>query len=73
MNFFHFVFQLTIVVLDYNDNAPVFRQNTYRKKIPESFELNEEILTVSADDADIEENERISYFIVDGNVDGVLV
>ncbi|XP_046839069.1 protocadherin Fat 4-like [Xenia sp. Carnegie-2017] len=40
--------KLTIVVLDYNDNAPVFRQNTYRKKIPESFELNEEILTVSA-------------------------
>ncbi|XP_028404999.1 cadherin-23-like isoform X3 [Dendronephthya gigantea] len=63
--------ELTIQVDDYNDYAPVFRESSYSKKIPESFELNEEILTVTADDKDIGKNSDISYSIVAGNDEGV--
>ena len=56
---------------DYNDYAPVFRESSYMKKIPESFELNEEILTMTADDKDTGVNSRISYYIVAGNDEGI--
>ena len=56
---------MIINIEDYNDFAPVFREGTYNKKIPESFELDEEILVVTADDEDIGVNKEISYSIVD--------
>ena len=58
---------------DYNDFAPKFRESGYIKKVPESFELNEEILTVTADDEDIGKNKKISYSIVAGNDEGIIV
>jgi hypothetical protein len=62
--------QLTIQVEDYNDYAPVFRESSYTKKISESFELEEEIVTVTADDKDTGVNQKISYSIVAGNDEG---
>ena len=51
----------------------MFRESSYSKKIPESFELNEEIVTVIADDKDTGVNGELSYFIVAGNDDGMRV
>ena len=49
----------------------MFRESSYNKRVPESFELNEEILTVTANDEDTGVNKEISYYIVAGNDEGI--
>ncbi|KAK3578313.1 hypothetical protein CHS0354_004222 [Potamilus streckersoni] len=52
---------VNITVTDTNDNPPLFTQNTYNITLPENSKLSTQILTLSATDADIGENARISY------------
>ncbi|CAM5108092.1 unnamed protein product [Eretmochelys imbricata] len=53
--------ELTIQVLDVNDNPPVFTQYSYQVTVPELAPVGTSVLTVSAIDRDSEHNGIISY------------
>ena len=54
-------FNLTVNVLDINDNVPVFSENVYNFYINEDAEIGTEFGMVSAVDADSHYNGRVSY------------
>ncbi|XP_069711082.1 protocadherin-23 [Phaenicophaeus curvirostris] len=56
--------ELTILVLDVNDNPPVFTQDSYQVRLPELISMDAAVLTVSAMDRDSEQNGMISYKIL---------
>ncbi|XP_072298419.1 B-cadherin-like [Eucyclogobius newberryi] len=58
---------IKIIVIDMNDNRPVFTKDTYFGKVAESSPLNHNILQVTATDADEEgtPNALIQYKILD--------
>ncbi|XP_037992548.1 protocadherin-23-like [Motacilla alba alba] len=56
--------ELTILVLDINDNPPVFTQDFYQVNLPELISLDATVLTLSAIDRDSEHNGMISYKIL---------
>nr|XP_026648726.1 protocadherin-23 [Zonotrichia albicollis] len=56
--------ELTILVVDINDNPPVFIQDFYQVNLPELISMNATVLTLSAIDRDSEHNGMISYKIL---------
>ncbi|KAM6907626.1 protocadherin Fat 3 [Xenentodon cancila] len=58
---------LTILVLDVNDNAPVFQRKDYAVTVPEDVAVGTELLRVLATSADIGLNAEITYNIRSGN------
>ncbi|XP_072251840.1 protocadherin gamma-A12-like isoform X37 [Leuresthes tenuis] len=50
-----------VIVLDANDNAPVFTEAVYTARLPENSHLNTPVLTVSATDADEGINGEVTY------------
>ncbi|XP_040037255.2 protocadherin Fat 3 [Gasterosteus aculeatus] len=58
---------LTILVLDVNDNAPVFQRRDYAITVPEDVAVGTEVLRVLATSADIGPNAEITYNIRSGN------
>ncbi|XP_042275294.1 protocadherin gamma-A12-like isoform X11 [Thunnus maccoyii] len=50
-----------VIVLDANDNAPVFTQAVYTATLPENSSLKSPIITVSASDADEGVNGEVTY------------
>ncbi|KAM4554674.1 protocadherin gamma-A12-like isoform 37-T37 [Odontesthes bonariensis] len=50
-----------VIVLDANDNAPVFTEAVYTARLPENSPLNTPVLTVSATDADVGINGEVTY------------
>uniref|UniRef100_A0A8C3SRF0 Cadherin domain-containing protein n=2 Tax=Chelydra serpentina TaxID=8475 RepID=A0A8C3SRF0_CHESE len=56
--------ELTIHVLDVNDNPPVFTQYSYQVTVPELTPVGTSVLTISAIDRDSENNGIISYKIL---------
>ncbi|PKU47422.1 protocadherin-23 [Limosa lapponica baueri] len=56
--------ELTILVLDINDNPPVFTQDSYQVSLPELISMDAIVLTVSAVDRDSNHNGMISYKIL---------
>ena len=54
---------LTVVVRDENDNAPVFSQLKYEVSVPEMTPAGTPILTLPATDADEGDNGKIRYSI----------
>ncbi|KAK2881970.1 hypothetical protein Q8A73_022480 [Channa argus] len=58
---------LTILVLDVNDNAPVFQRRDYAVTVPEDVAVGTEVLRVLATSADIGPNAEITYRIRSGN------
>lgn len=59
--------ELTVTVIDINDNAPVFTVKNVKVTVAEDKPVNEEITTVKATDGDIGSNSMIMYSIVSGN------
>jgi len=57
----HDVVNITVQVLDSNDNEPVFERARYQLRLPEDLPLNTRILTLSATDADLAANQRLIY------------
>ncbi|XP_048058608.1 protocadherin gamma-A11-like isoform X3 [Megalobrama amblycephala] len=53
--------KINVIVLDANDNAPVFSQSVYRASIPENFSKGSTVLSVSATDGDIGSNGEVTY------------
>ena len=56
---------VNIAILDENDNAPVFPTSTYKTDILDKTPVGSIILTVVADDRDINQNARIQYTIIE--------
>ncbi|XP_028315716.1 protocadherin beta-16-like [Gouania willdenowi] len=54
---------IAITVLDVNDNAPVFTQQTYKATVTENSPKGTIVATVTASDADHGSNSKITYFI----------
>ncbi|XP_015979620.2 protocadherin gamma-A2 isoform X22 [Rousettus aegyptiacus] len=54
--------RIRVMVLDVNDNAPVFTQPEYRVSVPENVPVGTRILTVTATDADEGHNAQVAYF-----------
>jgi hypothetical protein len=53
--------QITIQVLDQNDNSPQFSQASYTKVLPENVVIGTPVVTVSASDRDEAENAKVTY------------
>ncbi len=63
-----------IVLLDENDNSPIFQNTSYSLTVPEGFYSNATILLVaSATDADSSSNSLITYSILSVLANGVAV
>ncbi|KAM5299381.1 protocadherin alpha-4-like [Ctenodactylus gundi] len=59
---------VSVEVADVNDNAPVFAQPEYTLFVKENNPPGSHIFTVSARDADAQENARVSYSLVERRV-----
>ncbi|XP_032482863.1 protocadherin gamma-A2 isoform X14 [Phocoena sinus] len=55
--------RIRVMVLDANDNAPVFTQPEYHVNVPENTPVGTRILTVTATDADEGYNAQVAYFL----------
>ncbi|XP_069825334.1 protocadherin gamma-C5-like isoform X30 [Dendropsophus ebraccatus] len=64
--------KITVLVLDINDNAPVFDQTRYKISVPENIPLNATILRVNATDLDEGANGEILYSFDHHTLDSVL-
>ncbi|OCT87856.1 hypothetical protein XELAEV_18021558mg, partial [Xenopus laevis] len=53
--------QITIIVLDFNDNAPVFDQRSYKITLPENLPLRTVVLKLNATDLDEGVNAEVTY------------
>lgn len=58
---------LTVMVLDVNDNPPVFQKQDYAVTVPEDVAVGSELLRVFASSKDIGVNAEIYYSISTGN------
>ncbi|XP_015250315.1 PREDICTED: protocadherin gamma-A11-like, partial [Cyprinodon variegatus] len=56
---------IDVVVLDANDNAPIFNQSLYKASITENSIKNTYVTTVNASDADFGSNGAVTYYISD--------
>lgn len=65
--------EVTINLLDQNDNAPRFTQQQYIANVLEGNTKGEFVLQLSAKDSDEGVNARILYHIVDGNHDNAFI
>ncbi|XP_062870793.1 protocadherin gamma-A2-like [Trichomycterus rosablanca] len=61
---------LSIKISDVNDHAPQFEQEIYNAYIAENNPASTSVITVKAHDADWGPNAIVSYFIVDGDLNG---
>ncbi|XP_071425971.1 protocadherin gamma-A10-like isoform X13 [Pithys albifrons albifrons] len=62
---------LALRVLDVNDNAPVFTQESYSARLAENNAAGALVLTVRATDADWGQNARVRYRLSEGRVRGL--
>lgn len=60
---------VTVVVMDVNDNPPVFSSSEYTTSVPENSGIGTHVLDVRAADADSDANAQISYSLIAGHVD----
>uniref|UniRef100_A0A803T7K3 Cadherin domain-containing protein n=1 Tax=Anolis carolinensis TaxID=28377 RepID=A0A803T7K3_ANOCA len=57
---------LTVIVLDVNDEAPVFTKNHYHTSVSEDIDEGSTVLELLAMDADEGPNGKVTYSLVDG-------
>ncbi|XP_067297751.1 protocadherin-23 [Pseudorasbora parva] len=65
--------ELSIQVLDVNDNPPVFSQESYQVLLPEHTSADTYVLSVSATDKDSGQNGRISYRLLSSPMRGFYI
>ncbi|CAN2390199.1 homophilic cell adhesion via plasma membrane adhesion molecules, partial [Pristimantis euphronides] len=63
--------QITVLILDINDNAPMFDQSRYKISVPENIPLNTTILRLNATDSDEGANGDILYSFDHHTLDSV--
>ncbi|XP_068133855.1 protocadherin gamma-B1-like isoform X37 [Hyperolius riggenbachi] len=64
---------IQLIVLDVNDNAPVFEDTRYTVYIQENNLQGTSVHKVHATDYDINENAKISYFVLSDTIDDIPV
>ncbi|XP_033489312.2 uncharacterized protein LOC117261142 [Epinephelus lanceolatus] len=64
--------EITVIVLDNNDNAPQFERNIYEANVSEKATPGREILQVKATDADEGLNGKIEYLFAEQTTDLIL-
>ncbi|KAG8439011.1 hypothetical protein GDO86_005270, partial [Hymenochirus boettgeri] len=64
--------QITVIVLDFNDNAPVFFKPIYKIALLENSKLDTILITLNATDLDEGPNGEIEYYFDDHNLDTAL-
>ncbi|XP_072288383.1 protocadherin alpha-2-like [Eucyclogobius newberryi] len=62
---------LTIIVLDFNDNKPVFNQEVYEISVRENVEIGTVVIGLTATDADEGINREIEYSLRESLIQGV--
>ncbi|XP_068133856.1 protocadherin gamma-B1-like isoform X38 [Hyperolius riggenbachi] len=62
-----------LIVVDVNDNAPVFEKLSYTVYILENNPQGTSIHKMQATDSDINENAKISYFVLSNTIDNIPV
>lgn len=55
--------EITIIIIDFNDNAPVFQQTIYKINVTENEPVNTPIIQINASDLDEGLNAEIEYFL----------
>ncbi|XP_063046160.1 protocadherin gamma-A11-like [Engraulis encrasicolus] len=64
---------LSLHISDVNDNAPVFEKSSYEAFIMENNSPGLSIFTVKANDADWNQNARVSYLLEESSINGASV
>ncbi|XP_053703387.1 protocadherin-16-like isoform X1 [Synchiropus splendidus] len=64
---------VTILVVDVNDNAPEFTHDLYQVTLPERTPAGSAVVTVTATDRDSGENGRIAYRVTSSTQDGFYI
>ena len=64
---------VTILVIDENDNSPVFTMNPYIVTVDEHSSIGTSVITVQADDADSGVLGQVRYSITSGNTQGTFI
>lgn len=62
--------KITAIIEDVNDHTPIFDHTSYETSLLESTLVNTRFFAISASDADLGPNGKISYSITEGNMDG---
>ncbi|XP_055080999.1 protocadherin alpha-2-like [Periophthalmus magnuspinnatus] len=62
---------VTVIVLDSNDNRPVFTQEVYEISLPENVEIGTVVIALTATDADDGINGEIEYSLRESLIQGV--
>ena len=63
------VSQVTINVLDENDNAPKLVRDTFDISLPENIPVGSTLISIVASDPDLDENRTISFTMQSGDSD----
>nr|XP_034959270.1 protocadherin gamma-A6-like isoform X15 [Zootoca vivipara] len=64
---------ILLQILDTNDNPPLFAESSYLAYFTENNPRGAPVFSLKANDPDWEENARISYSIIEGNMDKFLI
>uniref|UniRef100_A0A670IJZ6 Cadherin domain-containing protein n=1 Tax=Podarcis muralis TaxID=64176 RepID=A0A670IJZ6_PODMU len=60
---------ITLLIADINDNAPTFQKPSYNIYVPENNPSGASIFTIKASDPDMDQNSRITYSILNSNIE----
>ncbi|XP_040200859.1 protocadherin gamma-B1-like isoform X36 [Rana temporaria] len=64
---------IQLTILDVNDNPPIFEKSAYTVYVQENNPQGTSICRINASDEDINENAKISYSVLNNNIDGIPV
>lgn len=64
------VFQVLVLIIDINDNAPRFPPGGYTVKISEGAKANSDVIAAVAKDPDAGSNGQLIYELISGNTGG---
>nr|XP_034959273.1 protocadherin gamma-B5-like isoform X18 [Zootoca vivipara] len=60
---------ISLQISDINDNAPTFQKSSYSIYVPENNPSGASIFTIKASDPDMDQNSRITYSILNSNIE----
>ncbi|XP_033010341.1 protocadherin gamma-B6-like [Lacerta agilis] len=60
---------ISLQISDINDNAPTFQKPSYNIYVPENNPSGASIFTIKASDPDMDQNSRITYSILNSNIE----
>ncbi|KAJ8412516.1 hypothetical protein AAFF_G00128520, partial [Aldrovandia affinis] len=64
---------LTVLVEDVNDNAPIFTQDLYQVTLPEHSPPGSPVITVTATDRDSGDNGKVTYRVMSSSTEGFYI